>query len=109
DFGCGMGEEAVYFARLGAHVTAIDISEVGVEITRRRAAHNGLAGRIDARVMRADPTELPSASFDVVHGLGILHHLDDLEQALREVARLLKPDGMAIFLEPLGNSPMVES
>lgn len=109
DFGCGMGEEAVYFARLGARVTAIDISEVGIEITRQRAARHGLAGSIDARVMRADPTDLPSASFDLVHGLGILHHLGDLEAALREVARLLKPDGVAIFLEPLGNSPVVES
>jgi 2-polyprenyl-3-methyl-5-hydroxy-6-metoxy-1,4-benzoquinol methylase len=109
DFGCGMGEEALYFARLGAQVTAIDISEVGVELTRRRAEHNGLGDMVDARVMRADPTEFPSRSFDIVHGLGILHHLGDLEQALGEIERLLKPDGVAIFLEPLGNSPVVES
>jgi 2-polyprenyl-3-methyl-5-hydroxy-6-metoxy-1,4-benzoquinol methylase len=109
DFGCGMGEEAVYFAKLGAHVTAIDISEVGVRITRKRARHNGVGERVDARVMRADPTELSAASFDLVHGLGILHHLPDLTQALGEVKRLLKPGGTAVFLEPLGNSPVVES
>jgi 2-polyprenyl-3-methyl-5-hydroxy-6-metoxy-1,4-benzoquinol methylase len=109
DFGCGMGEEAIYFAQLGAQVTAIDISEVGVELTQRRAAHNRLGDRVDARVMRADPTEFPSESFDIIHGLGILHHLPDLEQALREIQRLLKPGGMAIFLEPVGNSPVVES
>lgn len=109
DFGCGMGEETIYFASLGAQVTAIDISQVGIEITRRRARHNGLADRVDARVMRVDPTELPSGSFDIVHGLGILHHLGDLEQALGEVKRLLKPGGVAVFLEPLGNSPVVES
>ncbi|HWN72077.1 MAG TPA: class I SAM-dependent methyltransferase [Haliangium sp.] len=109
DFGCGMGEESIYFARLGAHVTAIDISQVGIEITRRRAEHNGLGDRIDALVMRADPTQLPSESFDLIHGLGILHHLPDLEQALLEIRRLLKPNGTAIFLEPLGNSPVVES
>jgi 2-polyprenyl-3-methyl-5-hydroxy-6-metoxy-1,4-benzoquinol methylase len=109
DFGCGMGEETVYFASLGAHVTSIDISEVGIEITRRRAERNGLSDRVDARVMRADPTEFPDASFDMIHGLGILHHLPDLEQALLEVKRLLKPGGVAIFLEPLGNSPVVES
>jgi 2-polyprenyl-3-methyl-5-hydroxy-6-metoxy-1,4-benzoquinol methylase len=109
DFGCGMGEEAIYFAKLGARVTAIDISQVGIEVTRQRAAHNGVSDRVDARVMRADPTELPSRSFDIIHGLGILHHLDDLEASLREIKRLLKPGGMGIFLEPLGNSPMVES
>jgi 2-polyprenyl-3-methyl-5-hydroxy-6-metoxy-1,4-benzoquinol methylase len=109
DLGCGMGEEAIYFARLGANVTAIDISEIGIEVTQRRAAHNGVAERVDARVMRADPTEFPDESFDIVHGLGILHHLPNLEQSLREIRRLLKPGGMAIFLEPLGNSPVVES
>ena len=109
DFGCGMGEEAIYFARLGARVTAIDISEVGIEITRQRAKHNGVTDRVDARVMRADPTTLPSGSFDLVHGLGILHHLPDLGQSLREVKRLLKPGGKAVFLEPLGSSPVIES
>lgn len=109
DFGCGMGEETIYFARLGARVTAIDISEVGIELTRQRAKHNGVADRVDARVMRADPTTLPSGSFDLVHGLGILHHLPDLGQSLREVKRLLKPGGKAVFLEPLGSCPVIES
>jgi SAM-dependent methyltransferase len=109
DFGCGMGEEAVYFAKLGARVTAIDISEVGIRITRRRARHNGVGDRVDARVMRADPTQLSAGSFDLIHGLGILHHLPDLGQALGEVKRLLKPGGTALFLEPLGNSPVLES
>jgi 2-polyprenyl-3-methyl-5-hydroxy-6-metoxy-1,4-benzoquinol methylase len=109
DFGCGMGEEAVYFAKLGARVTAIDISEVGIQLTRRRARHNGVGDRVDARVMRADPTQLSAASFDLIHGLGILHHLPDLAQALGEVKRLLKPGGTALFLEPLGNSPVLES
>lgn len=109
DFGCGMGEEAVYFAKLGARVTAIDISEVGIRLTRQRARHNGVSDRVDARVMRADPTELSAASFDLIHGLGILHHLPDLSQALGEVKRLLRPGGTAVFLEPLGDSPVVES
>jgi 2-polyprenyl-3-methyl-5-hydroxy-6-metoxy-1,4-benzoquinol methylase len=109
DFGCGMGEEAVYFAKLGARVTAIDISEVGIRLTRQRARHNGVGDRVDARVMRADPTQLSAASFDLVHGLGILHHLPDLAQALGEVKRLLKPGGTAVFLEPLGDSPVIET
>jgi 2-polyprenyl-3-methyl-5-hydroxy-6-metoxy-1,4-benzoquinol methylase len=109
DFGCGMGEEAIYFARLGARVTAIDISEVGIEITRQRAHHNAVTDRVDARVMRVDPTTLPSGSFDLVHGLGILHHLPDLGESLREVKRLLRPGGKAVFLEPLGSCAVIES
>jgi SAM-dependent methyltransferase len=106
DFGCGMGEESVYFAKLGARVTAIDISEVGVASLRKRAAYNSLDVR--AYEMRADPTSFLDNSFDVVHGLGILHHVG-IEQGLAEVRRVLRPGGIAVFLEPMGNSPAVES
>lgn len=107
DFGCGMGEESVYFAKLGARVTAIDISPKGVEMTRRRAAHNGLADRVSAQVMTVDPTEFPPQSFEVIHGLGILHHVG-ARAGLLEVNRLLKPGGVGVFLEPMGNSPLLE-
>src|SRR4051812_8834438 len=36
DFGCGMGEESVYFAKLGARVTGIDISDLGVATLKKR-------------------------------------------------------------------------
>jgi SAM-dependent methyltransferase len=108
DYGCGQGEEAIYFAKLGARVTAIDVSPVGVELTGRRAAHNAVADRVDARVMNAVPTEFPAESFDVVHGHGILHHVG-IGQGLAEVHRLLKPGGLGIFLEPLGSSRVVEA
>lgn len=106
DFGCGMGEESVYFSRLGARVTAIDISEVGIASLRHRAAFHRL--EIRALVMRADPTGFTDASFDRIHGLGILHHIG-VDRGLQEVARLLRPGGIGVFLEPLGDSPAVEA
>lgn len=105
DYGCGGGEEAVYFATLGATVTAIDISPVGVHLTRQRADANGV--HVDARIMRCDPTEFPSASFDVIHGLGILHHVG-VEAGLHEVHRLLAPGGRALFFEHMGNCAFIE-
>lgn len=107
DMGCGMGEEALYFAKLGAHVTAIDISPVGVEITRNRAAYNGVADRVEAILGRADATGLADRSFDIVHGLGVLHHID-LERGVKEAKRLLRPGGKAVFFEHMGNSPLIE-
>jgi SAM-dependent methyltransferase len=106
DFGCGMGEEAIYFAKLGARVTAIDISEVGVATLKKRAAYHHLDVR--AYEMRCDPTSFPDESFDRIHGMGILHHVG-IETALGEVRRLLRPGGVGVFLEPLGDSPVVES
>lgn len=106
DFGCGMGEEAVYFAKLGARVTAIDISDLGIDTLRRRAAFHHL--NIQALEMRADPTRFEDASFDRIHGLGILHHIG-IESGLKEVKRLLRPGGIGVFLEPIGDSPPVEA
>lgn len=105
DFGCGMGEESVYFAKLGARVTAIDISDVGVATLRRRAE----AHRLDIRAfeMRCDPTSFEANSFDVVHGMGILHHVG-IDAALAEVWRVLKPGGVGVFLEPMGDHAGIE-
>lgn len=107
DFGCGMGEESIYFASLGARVTGIDISEVGVATLKKRAAFHNLKN-VTAIEMRADPTSFPAASFDRIHGLGILHHIG-IEAGLKEVARLLRPGGIGVFLEPLGDDPKVEA
>jgi ubiquinone/menaquinone biosynthesis C-methylase UbiE len=106
DYGCGMGEEAVYFAKLGARVTAIDISEVGVATLKKRATHHKLDLR--AFEMRCDQTSFADESFDRVHGMGILHHVG-IETALAEVWRVLRPGGTAVFLEPMGNSPTIEA
>lgn len=107
DYGCGQGEEATYLAKMGAQVTAIDISPVGIELTKERAKLNGVGDRVSALLMRCDPTEFPCESFDVVHGFGILHHIG-LRTGLMEIKRLLKPGGRGLFFEHMGNSKLIE-
>jgi SAM-dependent methyltransferase len=107
DYGCGMGEESMYFAKLGAIVNAIDISPIGVELTLKRAQHNGLIDRVSASVMDALHTSFDDDTFDCVHGLGILHHVG-LREGLTEIRRVLKPGGSGVFLEPIGNVRLIE-
>jgi len=107
DYGCGQGEEATYLAKMGAQVTAIDISPVGIELTKERAKLSGVGDRVNAVLMRCDPTEFPSESFDVIHGFGILHHIG-LQIGMMEVKRLLKPGGRGLFFEHMGNSKTIE-
>ena len=106
DYGCGQGEESLYFAKLGARVTAIDISDVGVDTLRRRSEHHKLD--IRAFEMRADPTSFQAESFDRIHGMGILHHVG-IDRALAEVWRLLRPGGVGVFLEPMGDHAAIEA
>jgi SAM-dependent methyltransferase len=100
-----MGEESIYFAKRGARVTSIDISEIGIATLGRRAAQH----QVDVRAyeMRCDPTSFADASFDRIHGMGILHHVG-IEPALAEVHRLLRPGGIGVFLEPMGDHRVIE-
>jgi SAM-dependent methyltransferase len=56
--------------------------------------------------MNAEALELADGSFDVVYGAGVLHHLE-LRSGFGEIARVLKPQGRAVFVEPLGHNPAV--
>lgn len=104
DFGCGHGMAAIVLARRGARVTAFDLSFGYLDEARRRARANGVA--ID--FLEADGERLPfaDASFERVWGHAVLHHLD-LEMALPELRRVLRPGGVAVFCEPWGENPLL--
>jgi ubiquinone/menaquinone biosynthesis C-methylase UbiE len=105
EYGCGEGSSAFSLAELGASVTGIDISDRRIESARQTAASLGLQG-LTFEVMNAEELEFADASFDLICGTGIIHHLD-LERAYSELARTLKPSGEAVFLEPLGHNPLI--
>ena len=107
DFGCGSGANSVQLANRGAHVWSLDISEDLIRLARRRMAVSGRAE--GARFVVGSAHDLPFAtgSIDLVFGIAILHHLD-LKLVSREVLRVLKPGGRAIFQEPVRNSPLVK-
>ncbi len=104
DFGCGHGMAATVLARAGANVTAFDLSPGYVNEARQRAEANGV--RICFVV--ADGERLPFAdqSFDAIWGSAVLHHLD-LAVAGRELKRVLRPGGVAVFCEPWDGNPFL--
>jgi SAM-dependent methyltransferase len=104
DYGCGHGMAAVVMARAGAAATAFDLSPGYVAEARQRAAANGV--RVECVVADGEQLPFPAASFDAVWGNAILHHLD-LAKAGRELHRVLKPGGVAVFCEPWGGNPLL--
>jgi len=106
DFGCGSGANTALLANRGAHVWGIDISEDLLRLARRRLAVSGREGGATFIAGSAHDMPFPDESIDVVFGIAILHHLD-LDLVSREVLRVLKPGGRAIFQEPVRNSPLV--
>ena len=88
DVGCGPGELTEHIARSGAEVCGIDISPRMVELTRAR----GIAAQL------ADVEQLPFADrdFDCVFAGWVLYHVPDLDRAVSECARVLRPGGRLV-------------
>jgi ubiquinone/menaquinone biosynthesis C-methylase UbiE len=101
DIGCGPGWLSVQYARAGAGVTAVDLTERAVQLTGAHLARYGLT----ATVRQANAEELPFAdnSFDLIVSSGVLHHTPNTQKAFSEAYRLVKPAGAAkITLYRLG-------
>ncbi len=105
EIGCGDGGYTFDYPRIAAKVTGIDISDVAVESARKKAEELGFTN-MDFQAMDVEAMSFPSDSFDVIYGAGILHHLN-IDRSAREIARVLKPSGVAIFTEPLGHNPAI--
>lgn len=91
EIGCGMGLHSETMIRAGAEVTAIDLSPTSVETTTERLRLKGLSGT----VQQADAEALPfeDRAFDFVWSWGVIHHSSRTAKIVREIARVLTPDG----------------
>ncbi|RNC92268.1 MAG: class I SAM-dependent methyltransferase [Allomuricauda sp.] len=106
EYGCGMGkgDRLEELAKQGANCHGIDISDYAINQLSGEAQEKKL--NIDYQVMNAEEMTFKDDYFDVIFGTGILHHLD-LEKAYKSISEKLKPDGTAIFIEPLGHNPII--
>jgi ubiquinone/menaquinone biosynthesis C-methylase UbiE len=91
EIGVGLGTDHVQFARAGAELFGVDLTEKGIEMVRRRLELEGLAS--DLQVADAERLPFDDAAFDVVYSWGVLHHTPDTSRAVREAIRVLRPGG----------------
>lgn len=103
ELGAGSGMDSVMFARRGAQVVATDIAQAAVDAAQRRFEANAVAQSCEALVMPAEALAFPDASFDRVFARGVLHHVN-VGEAAAEIARVLRPGGRAVFIEPLSEN-----
>lgn len=109
EVGCGRGVGVEILLMLGAaHVTGIDLDPEMVALAEARLTKYG--DRACVFVGNAEAVAVPGASLEVVVEYGILHHVPRWQQALREIARMLKPGGVFYFEDLLiglvGAAPM---
>jgi SAM-dependent methyltransferase len=91
EVGCGMGTLAMYWARAGVRMTAVDLNATAAEQTRRRFALAGLEGDIRQADARALPFD--DGTFSFVYSWGVLHHSPEFDRSVAELMRVLKPGG----------------
>jgi ubiquinone/menaquinone biosynthesis C-methylase UbiE len=103
ELGCGTGVFLERVAPCGAQIHGIDLSTDLLDRARQRVAR--LA---NVRLCCGNAEQMPHVDgrFDAVYGSSVLHHLN-LDAALREVRRVLKPGGRIVFAEPNILNPQV--
>lgn len=106
NLGCGLGEEAVFLALKGAHVYAIDISSKMIEFSKKLAKKYKVEKKIFYYKMSAENLKFKNETFDAVLGCNVLHHVD-LKKSTYEIKRVLKKNGVGVFVEPLTYNPII--
>ncbi len=96
DAGCGEGYLARYYAKKGADVTAIDLSQRLIETSEQLTESEGVT--IDYRVDNVCYIEsVPNAEFDIILSNLVLLNIPCIDDAFREFHRVLKVSGILVF------------
>ncbi len=106
DAGCGTG---IYFEVLAAHaeeLDAVDASEDMVRTAREYCERVGLSN-VHPEVGSVESLPYEDGRFDVAVACDLLHHVENLDKALDEICRVLKPGGHFLVFEPNVCNPLM--
>lgn len=96
EIGCGIGTDTINFARAGADVTVIELSDKSLDVATQRAQVFGLADRIHFHQGNAEqlPQVVAPQRFDLVYSFGVIHHSPHPQTIVRHVHdHYLQPGG----------------
>jgi SAM-dependent methyltransferase len=93
EVGCGIGTDAVNFARAGADYTGLELSGVSLELARRRFDVYGLNGRFILGDAEKISEYLDDNKFDLIYSFGVIHHTPNPSNVIAEARKVIKDDG----------------
>ncbi len=91
EIGVGLGTDHIQFARAGADLFGVDLTERSIALVGRRLELEGLSS--DLRVADAEALPFADDTFDTVYSWGVLHHTPDTPHAVAEAVRVTRPGG----------------
>ena len=95
EFGCGTGSTAITHAPFVKHIQAIDLSSRMIEIAQGKADANNVRN-VTFKRSGIDEFNVSDQTFDAVLGLSILHLLENKEEVIAKVYKMLKPGGIFV-------------
>jgi len=96
DVGCGNGYVLAQYAKYGANVSGVDLTQTALDLSQKRFALAGLQG--DFRLTDGNALPFDDAVFDIACSMGVLHHIADPRPMIAEMRRVLKPGGRLILM-----------
>ncbi len=95
EVGCGAAVDLARFAKGGATVTGVDLTESAIQLARANFEQQGLSGRFE--VADGEHLPFPDNSFDLVYAHGVVQYTANPGELVEECHRVLKPGGEAVF------------
>jgi 2-polyprenyl-3-methyl-5-hydroxy-6-metoxy-1,4-benzoquinol methylase len=92
EIGCGIGTDATNFARAGADYTGVELSEVSLELTRKRFQVFGLNGTFH-HCNAERLADVVEPNYDLVYSFGVIHHTPDPRAVIKQARRVIRRDG----------------
>jgi 2-polyprenyl-3-methyl-5-hydroxy-6-metoxy-1,4-benzoquinol methylase len=93
EIGCGIGTDTVNFARHGARVTSVDLSEKSLKLAQQRIGVYGLQEQVHFYCGNAEELSVfvPAEPYDLIYSFGVIHHTPHPQAVLGQLRQYARP------------------